>query len=137
MLVEHRLGSGLALGAELGTVVAAPLERGGAALVEPAEMRHHIAGVKLVGALGRLPIGPVVRLLQKRAELALLLLQPLDQGDCIIRRAANSVVVLDKPSERVIALWHDKAQLVVVEIAEIALEAPARVLERLLAGFGQ
>src|SRR5689334_21395329 len=63
MLVEHRLGGGLPLGAELGAVVAAPLEGGGAALVEPAETRHHVAGVEFVGALGRLEIRPVVRLL--------------------------------------------------------------------------
>src|SRR5438105_1344158 len=49
VLVEHRLGRSLALGAELGAVIAAPLIGGGARLVQLAEMRHHIAGVELVG----------------------------------------------------------------------------------------
>src|SRR3954468_18165047 len=48
VLVEHRLSRGLPLGAELGAVVAAPLEGRGTGLVRPAEMRHHIAGVELV-----------------------------------------------------------------------------------------
>ena len=34
-------------------------------------MRHHIAGIELVGPLGCFPIGPVVRLMQEDAELAL------------------------------------------------------------------
>src|ERR1700730_11489150 len=55
VLVEHRLGGGLARGAELGAVVAAPLKGGGARGIRLAEMRHHIAGIELVGPLGRLP----------------------------------------------------------------------------------
>src|SRR4051794_16052390 len=95
VLVEHRLGRGLALGAELVTVVAAPLEGGFARCIGPAEMRDHVAGIKLVGALRRLPIGPIVGLLQEHAEGALLLLQPLDQGDRVVGGAANAVAVLD------------------------------------------
>src|SRR5436305_14495594 len=45
VLVEHRLRGGLALGAELGAVVAAPLEGGFARPVRVAEMRHDIARV--------------------------------------------------------------------------------------------
>src|SRR5215470_15287662 len=75
VLVEHRFGRGIALGAELGAVVAAPLIGGGARRVGTAEMRHHIARVKLVGPLGRLEVRPIVRLLQERAEYALLLFQ--------------------------------------------------------------
>src|SRR5690348_18235957 len=74
VLVEHRLGGGGAFGAEFGAVVAAPLEGGGAAFVQPAEMRHDIARIEFVGALCRREIGPVVRLLQKGAERALLFL---------------------------------------------------------------
>ena len=48
VLVEHRLGGGLALGDELGLVFAAPLVGGVRGRVGPAEMRHHIAGVELV-----------------------------------------------------------------------------------------
>src|SRR5207302_8569262 len=93
VLVEHRLRRRLALGAELGAVVAAPLIGSKARRVGPAEMRHHIAGVKFVGPLGRLPIRPVMRLMQERAEGTLLLLQPLDQGDRVIGRAADAVAV--------------------------------------------
>jgi hypothetical protein len=77
-----------------------------------------------------------VGLVQEHAELALLVLQPLDQRDRVVRRAAHPVAVLDKPFERVLPGRHDKARLVVVEIAEIAIEAPACVLEGLFAGLG-
>src|SRR6516164_4744620 len=63
VLVEHRLGRRIALGAEFGPVVAAPLIGGGTAFVETAEMRHHIAGVELIGTLARLEIRPVMRLM--------------------------------------------------------------------------
>src|SRR5580765_5372099 len=56
-LLENRLRGGLTLGGELGAIVTGPLEGGGARTVGAAEMRHHIARVKLVGAFGRLPIG--------------------------------------------------------------------------------
>src|SRR5580704_5540146 len=72
VLVEHRLGGGVTLGAKLVAVVAAPLVRRRAASVELGEMRHHIARIELVGALRRLEIGPVMGLLQERAERALL-----------------------------------------------------------------
>src|SRR5438132_8285935 len=75
VLVEHGLGGGIALGAEFGAVVAAPLVGGGARRVGPAEMRHHIAGVKLVGSLGRLEIGPVVGLLQESDKRPMLLVE--------------------------------------------------------------
>src|SRR5947207_3063814 len=72
------------------------------------EMRHHVTGIKLVGALCLLTVSPVVSLLQKDAELALLLLQPLDRCDCVIRRADHPVLVLDEPFERVLAGRHDE-----------------------------
>ena len=81
VLVEHCFRGGVALGAEFGAVVAAPLIGGSAALVEVVEMRHHVAGVELVGPLGRLKVGPVVRLLQKGAERPLLLIEPFDERD--------------------------------------------------------
>jgi hypothetical protein len=77
-----------------------------------------------------------MRLLQEGAERALLLLQPFDQRDRIIRCAAHAVFVRDKPFERVLALWHDKARLVVVEVAEIALKPPAGIGISFLAGLG-
>src|SRR5205823_9142409 len=122
VLVEHRLCRSLALGAELGAVVAAPLIGSEARRVGPAEMRHHIAGVKFVGPLGRLPIGPVMRLMQEGAERALLVLQPLDQRDRVVRGAAYPVAVFDKPLERVLALRHDETRLIVVGVAELTLE---------------
>ena len=99
-------------------------------------MRHHIAGIKLVGALGFLPIGPVVGLLQEDAKCALLLLQPLDQRDCVIRCADHAVLVLDKPFERVLAGRHHETALVVVQVIEVSLESETGVLERLFAGLG-
>src|SRR5882672_5439977 len=119
VLVEHGLSGGIALGAEFGAVVAAPLVGGGARRVGPAEMRHHIAGVKLVGSLGRLEIGPVVGLVQESAKRPLLLVEPFDQRDRVVGRATNTVTVLGKPFERVLARRHDEARLIVVEIAEI------------------
>ena len=113
-----------------------PLVGGGARRVGPAEMRHHIARVEFVGALGRLEIGPVMRLVQKGAEGALLLVEPVDQRDRVVRGAADAVAVLDKPFERVLARRHDKARLIVVGVAEIALEAELGVREGLLAGLG-
>src|SRR5690242_19427260 len=53
MLVEHRLGRGVALGAELGPVVSAPLERGLPCPVQLREMRHHEARIEFIGALCR------------------------------------------------------------------------------------
>src|ERR1700736_422916 len=97
VFVEHRAGGGAALLTELVAVLGAPVVRLGTRPVVPTEMRHHIAGIKLVGALGFLPIGPVVGLLQEDAKCALLLLQPPDQRDCVIRCADHAVLVPDKP----------------------------------------
>jgi hypothetical protein len=55
---------------------------------------------------------------------------------CVIGGAAHAVFVFDEPFQGIFAFRHDKARLVVVHISEIALEAPSRVLERLLARLG-
>src|SRR5215472_850864 len=119
VLVEHRAGGGRALFAEFVAVVGAPVVGVDARAVVAAEMRHHVARIEFVGALGLLPVRPVVRLVQKDAKLALLSLQPLDQRDCIIGGADDAVIVLDKPFERVLARRHDKAALVVVEVTQV------------------
>src|SRR5215831_10156112 len=41
VLVEHRLRGRIALGTEFGSIIAAPLIGGSAALIEAAEVRHH------------------------------------------------------------------------------------------------
>src|SRR5215831_5710257 len=115
VLVEHRARRGAAFLAELVAVLGAPVVGLGARAVVAAEMRHHVAGVELIGALRLLPIGPIVRLLQEDAELALLLLQPLDQRDRVVGGADDAVIVLDKPAERVLSGRDDKAALVVVQ----------------------
>src|SRR5439155_12194916 len=121
VLVEHRLGRRLAFGAEFVAVVAAPLVGGRPRLIQPAEMRHDIAGVELLGALCRLPVRPVVRLVEEGAEGTLLFLQALNEGDRVIRGAAHPVAVFAKPFERVLAFRHDKAPLIVVGVAEVTL----------------
>src|SRR6202040_131645 len=123
VLVEHRAGGGAALLTELVAVLGAPVVRLRTRPVVAAEMRHYIAGIKLIGALGFLPIGPVVGLLQEDAKCALLLVQPLDQGDGIIRCADHAVLVLDKPFERVLAGRHHETALVVVQVIKVSLES--------------
>src|SRR5262249_47026976 len=81
--VEHCAGGGAAFLTQFVAVLGAPVVGLGARPVVAAEMRHYVALIQFVGAFGFLPIGPVVGLLQKDAEFALLCLQPLDQCDCV------------------------------------------------------
>src|SRR5208283_1090503 len=136
VLVEHGTRCGLALGAEFVAVGAAPFVGGDARGVVPAEMRHHKALIELVGALGLLPIGPIMGLLQKDAKGALLLIEPLDQRDRVVGGADHAEIVLVEPFERVPASRDVEAALVVVRVVQIPLEAEARIRPRLLAGLG-
>ena len=135
MLVEHQLGRRGALVGQQITIVGAPIKRIGARAIVAGEMRHHVALVKLVGTLGLREVGPVMDLLQEHAEIALLGIQPLDQRDGIVRGADNAEFVLDEPFGRVVAFRHVEAELVVVQVVQIAFEPELHVLHRLGAGF--
>ena len=50
-------------------IIEGPGERGGAVDVRLAKVGHDIAGIELVGFLGRLEVRPVVRRLQEAAKL--------------------------------------------------------------------
>ena len=74
----------LTLLGQLVAVLRAPVERLHPRPVVAGETRHDVARIQLVGPLGRLPIRPVVRLVQEGAEIALLGVQPLDQRNGVL-----------------------------------------------------
>jgi hypothetical protein len=78
------------------------VERGGAVDVRPAKVGHNVAGIELVGFLGRLEVRPVVRRLQEAAELALLVVELLDLRNRVVRRAAHDAAGLDEVVDRVV-----------------------------------
>ena len=91
-------------------MVGAPVERLGARSVVAGEVRHDIVLVQLVGPFGLIEIGPVVYLLEERAEIALLCVQSLDRRDGIVRGADDAELVFDEPFGGVVSLRHIEAQ---------------------------
>ena len=93
VFVKHRSCRSLPLGAELVAVFAAPFIGGDARRIGLAEMRHHVTLVKLIGALGFRPVGPVMGLLQKHTKSALLVVEPAiamnSSGELIVSNPAE------------------------------------------------
>src|SRR5690606_16099190 len=136
VLGEHRLGGAGSLLAQLVPVHGAPVEGLDPRPVVAGEGGHHVAGVELVGAFRLLPVGPVVRLVQEAAEVALLVVEPPDLGDGVVGRADDAELVLDEPFHRVGAGRDVEALLGVVEIVDVALQPELHVLHRLRACLG-
>ena len=102
MLIEHHArGAGAFLGQFL-AMVGAPVERVDARPVVAGKMWHHVTLIQLVRAFRLFEVSPVVDLLQEGAEVALFVVQTLDQRDRVIRRSDHAVVVLDEPFRRVL-----------------------------------
>src|SRR3546814_13590397 len=100
MLVEHRARRLRTLLGEIAAVLAAPFEGLDALPVVAGKVRHDVPGVELVGALRRLPVGDVVRLLQVDADIPLLVVATPEHRDGVVRRADHSELVLTGPTRR-------------------------------------
>src|SRR5690242_10426443 len=123
VLVEHSARCGRAFLGKLVPMFRAPVERLDSRRVVAGKVRHDVACIQFVGSLGCVPVSPVMRLVEEYAELALLRAQSLDQCDRVVRSTDDTVLVLDEPFSRVLTRRDDEAWLVVVQVAQIALEA--------------
>ena len=108
----------------------------GACLVGAVEARQHIAREELVGALGRLPIGPIMRQHQDAAEAAGLVPEFLQHRDRVIGRADRAAAIGDDAFEAAEAdrLTAQRADRIGVVLPFV--ETPAHILHRLLARLG-
>ena len=98
VLVEHGTRGGGPLLCEFVAMFRAPVERFRAREIVVREMRRHVARIKFIGTLRRLPVRPVVRQEQEPAELALLRPQAFEQSDRVVRRTDDAELVLDDHS---------------------------------------